>query len=399
MSTTASRQLPFTTVESPENESELCRILQQAARDGTPVYPLGGCTGLSQGLPVTTPGIGISLAALQRLVDYPARDMTVTAEAGMLLGDLQAELHAERQWLPVDPPFANQAQLGGLVATNASGPRRFGYGTPREQLIGVRAVDGRGVAFQAGGRVVKNVAGYDFCRLLSGSMGTLAVVTQTTWKLRPLPETKAMMLVTTQDLDELETLLATLNNTDATPTAIELTADARTGSELGIMLEGTDAEVDWQCRVLASELGRPGAVTLHAEQVDQQINRWMTAYEAKDVALHVRVSVPPSVLTSMLESVYDAWPTARVAGHAGNGVLTVTLDEYPESGIAEAITRHLSPTAARHRGHLNVIHNPSGQEMTREVAWGGAAVPWGMMHSVKAQFDPQGILNRNRFFD
>ena len=154
---------------------------------------------------------GLSLAGLNRVVDYPARDMTITVEAGITHG---------RAWPTCWPPSGNgcrstcrtptEATLGGVVATALSGPRRYGHGTMRDYVIGISAVDGRGMPFKAGGRVVKNVAGYDFCKLLTGSLGTLGVITQVTLKIKPRPEASALASATLRDLDTAERLLAAL---------------------------------------------------------------------------------------------------------------------------------------------------------------------------------------------
>ena len=119
------------------------------------------------------PGRTLDLTGLNRIVDYTPRDMTIVVEAGVRMADLAATLAAEGQHLPIDVPRAGEATIGGVVATNWSGPRRYGHGTIRDYVIGIHAVDGRGTPFKGGGRVVKNVAGYDFCKLLTGSLGTL----------------------------------------------------------------------------------------------------------------------------------------------------------------------------------------------------------------------------------
>ena len=134
------------------------------------------------------PGHGLDLTGLSKIVDYTPRDMTILVEAGVRMADLAATLAAEGQQLPIDVPRAAEATIGGVVATNWNGPRRYGHGTIRDYVIGIHAVDGRGVPFKGGGRVVKNVAGYDFCKLLTGSLGTLGVITQLALKVKPLPE-------------------------------------------------------------------------------------------------------------------------------------------------------------------------------------------------------------------
>src|SRR6478736_5589529 len=122
---------------------------------------------------------------------YPARDMTITVQAGVTIAQLQDTLKAEGQQLPVDVPFPDRATLGGAVATNASGPRRFGHGTLRDYVIGITVVNDQGKEVKGGGRVVKNVAGYDFMKLYTGSLGTLGVIAQLTLKVKPLPEAVA----------------------------------------------------------------------------------------------------------------------------------------------------------------------------------------------------------------
>ncbi len=180
--------LPLTDTLTPANQSELAAAVRDAYEDTTPVYLIGGGTSLDFGLPARDPGLGLSLAGLKRVVDYPARDMTVTVEAGISMDLLAGTLAKEKQRLPIDLPNAHRATLGGVLATNTCGSSRFGHGTLRDYVIGITAVDGRGVFFHGGGRVVKNVAGYDFCKLLTGSMGTLGVVTQLTLRVKPIPE-------------------------------------------------------------------------------------------------------------------------------------------------------------------------------------------------------------------
>ena len=201
MKTNASDLLPLTETRTPANQAELAAVVSEAHAAGTPLqHPLGGGTSLEYGLPARQAGLGLSLTGLTRVVDYPARDMTITVEAGLPLAELAGILAGERQWLPVEGPQPAEATIGGLMATAWSGPRRYGWGTMRDFVIGVSAVDGRGIPFKGGGRVVKNVAGYDFCKLLTGSCGTLAVVTQLTLKLRPLPDRSGLAACTVSDL-------------------------------------------------------------------------------------------------------------------------------------------------------------------------------------------------------
>jgi len=140
------------------------------------------------GYPPSRSGIILEATAWQQVVDYPSRDLTITVQAGISVGQLQAVLAEQGQWLPVDVPQAVTATLGGSLAVNVSGPRRYGYGTWRDYVIGIRFLQDEGVEVQGGGRVVKNVAGYDLMKLQIGALGTLGVITQVTLKVRPKPE-------------------------------------------------------------------------------------------------------------------------------------------------------------------------------------------------------------------
>ncbi|MCA9268321.1 MAG: FAD-binding oxidoreductase, partial [Planctomycetales bacterium] len=251
--------LPIRETILPTGQEEVAAAVRSAAADATAVYPIGGATSLDFGLPAKREGVGLSLAAMNRVVDYPARDMTITVEAGMAIADLANTLAEHRQFLPFDVPHAEIATIGGVVATNWNGPRRYGYGAVRDHVIGVHAVDGTGRAFKGGGRVVKNVAGYDFCKLLTGSLGTLGVVTQVTLKLKPMPPRSAFLAAAVRNLEQAENLLAALSRSSVTPVAIELLAgprwrdDPHVGPLLGeseqrryvlaVALEGTESEV------------------------------------------------------------------------------------------------------------------------------------------------------------
>src|SRR5688572_14394502 len=202
--------LPIKSTLTPAGQYDLAAAVRAAFETGTPVYPIGGGTSLDFGLPGKGEGTGLSLAGMNRVVDYPARDMTVTVEAGVTMKSLAELLATERQRLPVDVPQAERATIGGVVATNWNGPRRYGEGSLRDFVIGISAVDGRGLPFKGGGRVVKNVAGYDFCKLLTGSLGTLGVITQVTLRLKPIPEQSALMACSLPDVPSAERLLAAL---------------------------------------------------------------------------------------------------------------------------------------------------------------------------------------------
>ncbi len=177
----------------PANLDELCQAVGESATGGLAVYPQGGTTALDYGGIPGRPGVAIDIRSLCQVIDYPHADMTVTVQAGITAAALQAVLAEHNQRLLIDIPLPDRATLGGVYATNTCGPRRFGLGRPRDQIIGVSFVTSEAIEVKGGGRVVKNVAGYDFPKLLTGSMGTLGILTHMTLKVRPKPEASAFL--------------------------------------------------------------------------------------------------------------------------------------------------------------------------------------------------------------
>ena len=192
--TFSATNLPLTETIEPADQAAVAKAVQTAAGRQMAVYPLGGGTRQDYGARPTRPGIGLSLTKLNRVIDYPAADLTITVEAGTTIAELTKRLASQRQQLPIDIPQPERATVGGAVVVNAAGPRRYAYGSMRDYLLGFTAVDGHGILFSGGGRVVKNAAGYNMGRLMTGSLGTLGVITQATLMVRPLAETSALLV-------------------------------------------------------------------------------------------------------------------------------------------------------------------------------------------------------------
>src|SRR5579884_4407843 len=205
----------------PQSVAEIGDIVRRAAAEGQAIYPVGGRTLLHIGLPPTRPGIAVDLWSLSQVLDYPARDMTVTVQAGITLAQLQAILATENQRLPIDVPHAEQATLGGVLAANVNGARRLGFGTLRDYVIGISTINDEGQEVKAGGRVVKNVAGYDLCKLHVGALGTLGIIGEVTLKLRPLPESKAVVTFGCETA-ALDRLLDQLHETRTRPVCLDV---------------------------------------------------------------------------------------------------------------------------------------------------------------------------------
>lgn len=278
------------------------------------------------------------------IVDYPARDMTITVGAGMSYDTLQTILREENQQLPVDVANDNTS-LGELVAYDICGPRQFGYGSLRDYVIGIEAVDGNGRVFHAGGRVVKNVAGYDLCRLLVGSRNQLGTITQLTFKLKPLPAQQSIMAAGFRSLRDLDSALERLNLTATTPVILDVLGRSATsrlltesmpeltettqGQDAAALLvlgfEGPLAACQWQNKTLQDEFAGTAVWCHIASRPDAFPSYCRTAQHAATGDTNdpwlARLTTLPSRVVSSLSVLQEAG--CEVFGRAGNGILFV----------------------------------------------------------------------------
>ncbi|PHS16959.1 MAG: hypothetical protein COA78_03650 [Blastopirellula sp.] len=411
-------QLPIQETLEPSTIEEIQASILNAREQETAIYPLGGQTSLDYGMPAKQSGTGLSMAKLNQLVDFPARDMTVTVQAGMTMDQLKTILAAENQELPIDVPCSDQAQIGGVIATGWNGPRRLGMGTIRDYVIGIEAVSGLGKVFHGGGRVVKNVAGFDFCKLLTGSLGTLGIITQVTLKVRPKSTDQKMIVLADNRPEKIEEVLESLASSEVTPSAVELLQGPQIASMeclnllsindqqsvLAVLLSGTSTEVDWMESTLSAELSQ-----LQAQQVsslDQQQSDLLWERLVEFPANQANENVSPLVLKASLRSsqvvsfcelVRQLDHNADIVSHALNGIVHIRMSEIPGIGIANLLSSHLLPAVSSSGGNVCVISNPGNQECTHQLTWGGLGVPYDLMNDVKQQFDPDNVLNPGRF--
>ncbi|MCE5266551.1 MAG: FAD-binding oxidoreductase [Planctomycetaceae bacterium] len=362
----APKTSPLTETITPADAAALADAVRAAAERGLAVRPVGGGT-------VKWPHAecekytALSMAKLNRVIDYPAADMTITVEAGMTIAELNRQLAANRQWLPIDVPWPDRATVGGAIAVNAAGPRRYAYGSMRDYLLGFTAVDGSGVTFSGGGRVVKNAAGYNMCRLMAGSHGALGIITQATLMVRPMPEASALLACEVGDFDLAEKLLAGLIRMPVQPVAVELTAGRPQENNplfgpvldgnvcrLCVGFEGSAAEVEWMLNTLQtqwSSLGMTSPVLMPNLATDR-LWRW-TCELAYDVQLHL---LPSQLIATIRDSLAND-PACSIHAHAGDGIVhirqglgmsvpTDTLaesDDRPEHRVIQAIKDRFDP--------------------------------------------------------
>ena len=389
-------------------------MAENAVGDKRTLAPVGGRTALHYGFKAEPPRTVIAMSGLGRVVDYPARDMTITVEAGMRVDELQTTLASERQRLPIDIAQAERATVGGALATNTSGPRRFGHGTFRDFVIGISAVDAHGRAFKAGGRVVKNVAGYDICKLLVGSRGTLAIVTQVTLKLRPLAETSALLWSSFASLGDLDRALERLMTSDARPVAIEVLNPAAASliaassrcelpvdqPVLCLGVEGSRREVDWQIETLRREVAPFGVTSSNVVSEPEATAMWQALTEFQTCAddpLTFQANVRPSQCVAFLERATKL--SVAVQAHATNGIV---IGQLPESAATvdetTTILNELRQAARSSNGNLHILHcDPEWQPLLPMC--GDPEPTWPLMKQLKQKLDPNGLLNPGLFVD
>jgi glycolate oxidase FAD binding subunit len=379
-------------VERPASVAELCDLVRRCAADGTAIYPVGGGTMLDYGTPPARPGVAVSTAQLDQVIDFPARDMTITAQAGVTLAKLRELTTAEGLWLPVDVPDPDRATLGGAIAANVSGPRRYGYGTLRDYVIGISLVNDRGEETKAGGRVVKNVAGYDLMKLYTGSLGTLGVITQVTLKLRPVPETWAVCLLRGR-LDGLAACLDGLNSSATRPVGIDLSGPGIPDLEvMAVMVrfEGSRDAVEWQVGQLYQEVsGQPFRILSVARDDGP-----MGMPDPLEGPVIARASLRPSGVADFCRTALTAG-IRKMSGPAGRGVVRVSID-CSSAEEAQTILDVVQQTAVKYDGNVIIDHCPTDWKRSLRV-WGRPPADLGLQKAVKRALDPNGIFNPGRF--
>jgi glycolate oxidase FAD binding subunit len=392
----------------PDDDGELCQIVRDQVALGQGIYPQGGKTALDHGGIPRRPGIAIDTTAINQVVDYPHADMTITVQGGMTLSKLKDTLAEQGQRLLIDAPFPDRATLGGIFATNTTGSRRYGAGRPRDQIIGVSFVTSEGVVVRGGGRVVKNVAGYDFPKLLTGSMGTLGVITQLTVKVRPMPEASALAWVPMTNLAELCEALEELNTSATRPIAIDALnrpAAVQIGQALRLAAaefvlvvgyEDNRQSVLWQIDRLKGELsGRELVVVEGGGEPSRSL--WGALSEFPALALgpiRFVANLRPSLLASFVERLDPAnW---SIHAHAGNGIVHAhALGDRTLAAAGSQIAVYRQ--AARDAGGDLILSRCPAEWKDELRVWGSGRNDWPIAERIKAALDPHGAMNPGRF--
>ena len=369
------------------------------------IYPVGGRTALGIGFPPTKEGTVLDTRSWNRIVDYPARDLTITVEAGVTISQLNAELAKENQWLPIDVYDPEASTLGGAASANLSGPRRLNQGTFRDAVLGVQFLSDEGKLIHGGGRVVKNVAGYDLMKMLIGSFGTLGIVTQMTLKVKPKPETSALVSFGLSAAS-LGPTLDRLHASISRPVAIEL-LNANAAGQLGIARPGGEpfylvcgfeekaVTVEWQIQTLQDELKTAPIRdwTRHDAALWKPLAQLQSA---ADGWFSVKIRTLSSSIANLAALAASLHSEVRFHAHAGNGI---AFAHFPVELGVERASEFLAAfqKAKSANGGATVLRCPSAWKKSLPI-WGPDNPERELMKTVKRTLDPGNRFNPGRLF-
>jgi glycolate oxidase FAD binding subunit len=356
-------------------------------------------TWLECGNPLSRIDVVLSLERMRRIAQFSPPDLTVTVEAGLGLDEFTTVAVRERQWLPFDPPGSASASLGAIVACNSSGALRLGFGTPRDYVIGLKLAHADGTESKSGGQVVKNVAGYDMNKLYVGSYGTLAIITELTFKLRPLAECAATMMIKSKSRRTLLDLAAKVLASELQPSSVVLVKGLVVNLGSGLPDEAllirfinskpaVNDQVDWVTRTLDDTC--MGTV-LTCDEADTV---WAAVAQLDERGVGLKLSVPLAAVAIELEKALLSQLDCVATADLGVGIIRMALNADAEYAV-DLINR-LRASAAAANGSL-VIEHGSAEVRRRSDAWGNIGSSAGLMRAIKSRFDPQGLLNPGKF--
>jgi glycolate oxidase FAD binding subunit len=402
------------TADAPTTEAELVAIVAAAAAEGRPLVTEGGGTKRGFGGAAPPEARRVSLRGLARVTRHDVADMILSVEPGARLADVQAALAAHDQWLPVDPPFASAgATVGGILATNSSGPRRTGYGTIKDHLLGLRVLGAHGHVTKSGGRVVKNVSGYDLHRPQVGAFGSLGLIVEAHLKVAARPETSALWALPCATLAAAHRLLLEVASSALRPVALEAldgaaarAVRARGGALPGgdgqavavVGIEGSRASFERHARDLAVFAPRGAAAPALVERPDSGA-LWaaladLPAAQAADV--RVRVGARPHDLPALLAALELPLAPVRAVGvRAGVGLAYVALAADGDAAPLATLVERWRRLASARDGYAVVESAP--QEVPGRAALPfGAGAAAGPGPALRRAWDPRELLNPGR---
>jgi len=377
-------------VAEPADANELASTLQAASRDKQITVLRGGGTKLGWGRPAAAIDLVVSTAKLNTLLVHRHGDMTATAHAGVSLAQFNRELARHGQWLPIDSAF-DAATIGGIVATNDSGPVRHRYGTPRDLLIGVTLALTDGRIVKAGGHVVKNVAGYDLGKLASGSFGTLAAIVDATFKLLPIPQASATLDASYDDGEVLARDVMQVSTSQLEPMAFDVMLDGGQ-YRLRLLFASSPEAVSAQIESAQRLLSKPSTVVTGDPEMDLWTDQVRSPWAGTGAV--IRFGWLPAKLeeiTTLMHDVQQIAGSIVMCGRVGMGagLMRVDGDVRAQAALVERLRSSVWV------GNVAVLR--ASHDLKQHVdVWGPASSAADAVRALKGMFDPAGILNAGR---
>jgi glycolate oxidase FAD binding subunit len=375
------------------NATTVASVLEEATHTRQLITPYGAGTRQHIGAPPASNALKLDLQGMNHLLEYNPADLTATFESGITLAALQAELKQHQQWLPWLPPSAD-ATIGGLLASAADGSLRLGYGTPRDWVLGMQVVLGDGRLVKSGGKVVKNVAGYDNHKLHLGALGTLGVIVEVTLKVFPEPQTSSTLIVECASMAHALQAAEALRKPPLAPVALVVTSPANTLSARfdGITV-AVKRSVDTAQQTLAL-LNTAVSVSdgVRGEKHWQQLANW--AAPSNDLVL--RVGVKPSVLPQALLALNEHAPQHSALGLCAQVGVGLVHARWQANPAAPDHVQRLRNALGVLGGYAVVESAPDNLIKHLDI-WGPVPPTFAIMQQIKTAWDPAGILNRGRY--
>jgi glycolate oxidase FAD binding subunit len=398
----------------PATIEEVAAIMKLASARQVAVLPLGNSTDVALGQPPTQYDLALCTTRLNALLEHEAADLTCSMQAGITLANLQQRLGAKGQFLALDPPNAEQSTIGGILAANLSGPQRLRYGSARDLVIGLRVVLGDGTIARSGGKVVKNVAGYDLNKLYIGSLGTLGIIVEANFKLIPKPEQEQTLLVSFKSPSAALEMVTNLLSSVVMPVALEL-IDPAAQKAFQQHIQQTLPGASWLLAIafagVTKAVARQIADTRQAAkahqgtpfgllEADAHTNFWEVLRQQQTGPVICKVSLLINEVAHFLESAHtisqEHLLEASAIAHAGSGIIYLQLGPADETvALARAISQ-LRLLAERNKGSLIVTCAPPALKGPINI-WGTPRPDMHLMQLLKQKFDPTGALVRGRF--
>lgn len=398
----------------PQTEAEVAAILKVAFEQSLTVIPVGGGTKRGFGGTEQEADLLLSLSELKGIIDHSVGDMTLTVLPGTTIEEINNSLAAKQQMVALDPSFPKEATIGGVIAANDSGPKRIRYGSARDHVIGLRIAFPDGSVSRTGGKVVKNVAGYDMNKLFVGSMGTLGILTEVTLKLRPLPKYTGLVQLTfpESELNSLHAFIVDLLDTQLEPVSLEVLSPAmnqrlNATQGYGLMLTFEDVstavqvQMDWV-------LDHVSNAVLNKRLIQEDAQLWWRMfadiasqeYDSKpsELELSLKIGTKNIDVLHIVQHAHllgEEWNVdVQAHGGAGHGISKIYVQGESENILK--YVQQIRTIAEDLGGYCLITHAPLAVRQSLPV-WGEKPAYFPLLEGIKNKIDPRFVLNAKRF--